>query len=55
MDEHAGQHDVLDDVGKIAGMEGVAVIQAAAPFAALYRFRMSFPKTAPHFPGSRAV
>jgi hypothetical protein len=32
MDEHAGEHDMLEHVGEIAGMEGVTVIQNAAPF-----------------------
>jgi hypothetical protein len=30
MDEDARQHDVLEHIGKIAGMESVAIVQAAA-------------------------
>jgi hypothetical protein len=31
MDEHAGQHEVLEHIREIAGVEGVTVVQGMVP------------------------
>jgi hypothetical protein len=57
VNQHTRQHDVLEHIREIAGMESVAIVQATGPgcISALYRLRMIFSENRSHFSGSCAL